>query len=90
MSAFLYTSFVLVLHKKRFPKQNSANGLSDRQIVWALQIHTVRFSVRHLIQDDMKKSFALFVVLALVFAVANLPTTEAISAGGSWKRAVEV
>ena len=55
-----------------------------------LQIHSVRFSVRHLIQDDMKKSFILFVVFALVFAVANLPTTEAISAGGSWKRAVEV
>lgn len=38
----------------------------------------------------MKNSFALFVVLALVFGVANLPTTEAVTAGGSWKRTVEV
>lgn len=91
MSAFFTLLLFSFCIKSGFQNRIRPTDSVIDKLCGCLQIHTVSgFSVRHLIQDDMKKSFALFVVLALVFAVANLPTTEAFHVGGSWKRAVEV
>lgn len=91
MSAFFTLLLFSFCIKSGFQNRIRPTDSVIDKLCGCLQIHTVRgFSVRHLIQDDMKKSFALFVVLALVFAVANLTTTEAFHVGGSWKRAVEV
>jgi len=39
----------------------------------------------------MQKKLAIFLVIALVIAVANFPTVQGFTAGtGSWKRALEV
>ena len=39
----------------------------------------------------MQKKLAIFLVIALVIAVANFPTVQGFTAGsGTWKRALEV
>lgn len=39
----------------------------------------------------MQKKLAIFLVIALVIAVANFPTVQGFTGGtGSWKRALEV
>lgn len=84
-----FTSLLFILYIK-----SSFNSKTEptqfKQTTWG---RVVEKSVSLLLytEENMQKRLAVFLVIALVIAVANLPTAHGMSGGtGHWKRALQV
>lgn len=82
----LYKSFVWILYKEQLQFKNRTNTIE-------LHLKPSRQSERILTpytEENMQKRLAIFLVVALVIAVANLPPAQGFSGNTNWKRALEV